>query len=105
MRFLPLVLLASLTASAVDFEKDIKPIFEERCFKCHGEEKQKSDFRLDDRSSILRGGDWGEPGAVPGHPEKSSIIEFISLDPDDDEIMLTIKMDRAYVRLSLSREC
>ncbi|WDE96885.1 PSD1 and planctomycete cytochrome C domain-containing protein [Lentisphaera profundi] len=87
MRFLTLVLLASFSATAVDYEKDIKPIFEENCAKCHGEKKQKSDFRLDDRESILKGGDWGEPGAVPGHPEKSSIIEFISLDPDDDDIM------------------
>jgi hypothetical protein len=87
MKFLPFILMAAASVQAVDFEKDIKPIFDDRCAKCHGEEKQKSDFRLDDRASILKGGDWGEPGAVPGHPEKSSIIEFISLDPDDDEIM------------------
>ena len=71
----------------VDFNADIKPIFDEHCIKCHGEKKQKSDLRLDSRANILKGGDLGEPAASPGHPEKSTIIEFISLDPDDDEIM------------------
>ena len=87
MKFLSTLLFTAISLQAVDFEKDIKPIFDEKCIKCHGPEKQKSDLRLDSRESILKGGDLGEPGAFPGHPEKSTIIEFISLDPDDDEIM------------------
>ena len=79
--------LLIFSAQAVDFEKDIKPIFDERCAKCHGEKKQKSDLRLDLRSSILKGGDLGEPGAVPGHPEKSTIYKLITLDEDHDDIM------------------
>jgi len=70
-----------------DFKKDIEPIFEKNCYKCHGEKKQKSDIRLDLRSSILKGGDLGEPGAVPGHPGKSTIVKLISLDADHDDIM------------------
>lgn len=88
MKLIPyFLLMASTSFAAVDFETQIKPIFDEHCIKCHGPEKQKSDLRLDSRASILKGGDLGEPGAHPGHPEKSTIIEFISLDPDDDEIM------------------
>jgi len=43
------VLLASisLAAAAPDYEKDIKPIFKERCVSCHGSVKQKGDLRLD----------------------------------------------------------
>ena len=54
----------------VDFNTDIKPIFDKHCIKCHGEKKQKSDLRLDSRANILKGGDLGEPAASPGHPEK-----------------------------------
>ena len=79
--------LLSLSIQAVDFKKDIEPIFDEHCAKCHGEKKQKSDLRLDLRSSILKGGDLGEPGAVPGHPEKSTIYKLITLDEDHDDIM------------------
>ena len=43
-------------ASAVDFERDIYPIFEEHCIECHGPDKQKSEFRIDQRSRLLRGG-------------------------------------------------
>ena len=87
MKLVYTLLLVSCTAYAVNFKKDIKPIFEEHCAKCHGEEKQKSEFRLDVRSVILKGGDLGEPGAVPGHPEKSNIIKLISLEEDHDDIM------------------
>ncbi|MDD7986641.1 PSD1 and planctomycete cytochrome C domain-containing protein [Lentisphaera marina] len=88
MKIIPyFLLMASSSFAAVDFDTQIKPIFDKHCIKCHGPEKQKSDLRLDSRESILKGGDLGEPGAHPGHPEKSTIIEFISLDPDDDEIM------------------
>ena len=79
--------LLIFSSQAVDFEKDIKPIFDDRCAKCHGEDKQKSDFRLDLRSSILKGGDLGEPGATPGNPEKSTIYKLINLDEDHDDIM------------------
>ena len=75
------------SSQAVDFEKDIKPIFDDRCAKCHGEKKQKSDLRLDLRSSILKGGDLGEPGAIPGDPENSTIYKLITLEKDHDDIM------------------
>src|SRR5713101_2788720 len=35
------------------FDQDIKPIFEAKCFRCHGPEKPKSHFRLIDRESAL----------------------------------------------------
>ena len=64
MKLIPyFLLMASTSFAAVDFETQIKPIFDEHCIKCHGPEKQKSDLRLDSRASILKGGDLGEPGA------------------------------------------
>ena len=37
----------------VDFEKEIWPIFQKHCVKCHGAEKQKSGFRIDVRELAL----------------------------------------------------
>ena len=69
--------------AAVDFEKDIRPILEENCWHCHGEDEQESGLRLDKRAMMLRGGDYGLPTLVPGHPEKSYLIEVVEhRDPD-----------------------
>src|SRR5262245_47609905 len=62
---------SSLTAEqkkpvqAVDFHRDIKPIFVKHCFACHGPAKSESGLRLDLRSSFFKGGDDG-PIVVKG---------------------------------------
>src|SRR2546430_16228014 len=38
----------------VTYAKDIKPIFEKSCIKCHGSEKQKGKLRLDSLEATLR---------------------------------------------------
>src|SRR6266487_481853 len=61
----------------VDFEKDVKPIFAAQCYKCHGPEKQKSDYRLDIKMSALKGGSIG--GAiVPGDSAKSLLVQYVA---------------------------
>ena len=68
---------------AVDFEKEIQPIFEENCLECHGPDKQKSEFRVDQRAVMLKGGDVGFPAIVPGDPKASYLVEVIDgSDPD-----------------------
>ncbi|MCO8121608.1 PSD1 and planctomycete cytochrome C domain-containing protein [Stieleria sp. TO1_6] len=90
------VLLAITTVSAaetVDFERDIAPIFEERCSYCHGEDEQESGLRLDQRASLLRGGDSGFAAVVPGKPSKSYLLDLVNhaesgmeMPPDDDKL-------------------
>lgn len=65
------------TTFAVDFEKDVQPIFQKHCLACHGPEKQESNLRLDRQASLLRGGDFGEPSIVPGKAESSFLIEVV----------------------------
>src|ERR1043166_5691640 len=43
----------------VTYDKDIKPIFEKSCFKCHGPDKQKSKLRLDSLAAVVKGGENG----------------------------------------------
>ena len=69
--------LLSAVAYAVEYEDDILPILEDHCLKCHGPDKQKAGLRVDQRLSLLRGGDGGFPSLVPGDASKSHLIERI----------------------------
>lgn len=78
-----LLLTCAATASAVDFESQIRPILNDRCVECHGPKKQKSEFRVDQRASMLKGGDSGVAAVVPGQPAKSHLIDVLrTTDPD-----------------------
>ena len=66
----------------VNFTKEIKPIFEASCIKCHGRGKDKGGFRLDSRETFLKGGDSGAV-ALPGKSAESHLIELVQgFDPD-----------------------
>ncbi|MBL9177759.1 MAG: DUF1553 domain-containing protein [Verrucomicrobiaceae bacterium] len=74
--------LAALPASAVDYEKDIKPLLKERCYACHGALKQKAGLRLDTTAAMRKGGDGG--GILSrGHP---LLIERITTTDKDDRM-------------------
>ncbi len=80
--------VAAGSLAAVDiaeqFEKEVRPLFEENCFKCHGPEKQKGGLRLDRKADLLSGGDSGEPAIAPGKSAESQLIARIkSSNPDD----------------------
>lgn len=76
----------AVSAAPVDFEKDIEPIFVERCLDCHGPERQKGQFRLDRLASLLRGGDSGEVAIVPGNPAESFLTKLIKHKEPDLEM-------------------
>ncbi|HRX78829.1 MAG TPA: PSD1 and planctomycete cytochrome C domain-containing protein [Pirellulaceae bacterium] len=80
-------------ADEIDFERDIAPILEERCWYCHGEDEQESNLRLDERPRMLRGGDSGLAAVAPGEPSKSYLIELINhvdedmrMPPDEEKL-------------------
>jgi hypothetical protein len=66
------------------FEKKIRPLLVENCYKCHsaGAEKIKGGFLLDTREGMLKGGDTG-PAIVPGEPEKSLLIKAVRYTDDN----------------------
>ena len=63
--------------TTVDFTRDIQPIFEKNCLRCHGAEKPKSRFSLVSRESALKGGDNGVD-VVPGDSAKSPLIHNVA---------------------------
>ncbi len=67
---------AGSAAKAPDFETDVVPIFQAKCWKCHGEKERKADLDLRSPAAVLKG---GESGAViiPKDPEKSLLFEKV----------------------------
>ncbi|HEV3384289.1 MAG TPA: c-type cytochrome domain-containing protein, partial [Gemmata sp.] len=67
---------------AVDFDRDVKPIFAKQCLSCHGPDKQKQGLRLDRKHDALKGGDSGV-AIVPGKSADSLLFQLVSgLDKD-----------------------
>jgi mono/diheme cytochrome c family protein len=71
------------TKKGVTFEKDIKPIFEKSCAKCHGAEKQKGKLRLDSLEAALKGSENGKV-VEPGKSAKSVLVHNIARLNEDD---------------------
>lgn len=90
-RFIPWIILASVwpnpgqATAAVDFDRDIRPIFQERCFVCHGSDKQRGDLRLDRKSALLQGGGSG-PALVVGKAKESLLVRRIRISMTDEQM-------------------
>jgi hypothetical protein len=66
----------------VTYAKDIKPMLEASCFRCHGEKEKKGGLRLDSLEAVLKGGKEGKV-IEPGKGEKSQLLISVSqLDPE-----------------------
>ncbi len=72
------------TAGIEFFEKKVRPILVESCYKCHSAqaEKVKGGLLLDTRAAVLKGGDTG-PAIVAGDPEKSLLIKAVRYTDED----------------------
>lgn len=64
------------SASAVDFHRDIEPIFKANCYGCHAGSKPQSQLRLDAGVSALRGGLGGKV-ILPGNAEGSRLLQRV----------------------------
>ncbi|MGO4885260.1 MAG: PSD1 and planctomycete cytochrome C domain-containing protein [Bryobacteraceae bacterium] len=76
-----LVACLSLAAGAepVKFNRDIRPIMSDTCFRCHGPDKRArmAGMRLDRREDALKPNPSGAIPIVPGDPDKSAIVQRI----------------------------
>src|SRR5688572_31133140 len=76
------------------FDKDIKPLLENSCLKCHGAEKPKSKYRVDSREAFIKGGDSEEAAVIPGKSEKSPVVHYVADLVEDLEMPPTDKRDK-----------
>lgn len=73
-------------AESVDYNRDIRPILSDNCFRCHGpdEGERQTEWRLDLKESALGLTDSGETAIVPYNSDESAIYQRISA---EDEFM------------------
>jgi hypothetical protein len=66
------------------FQKQVRPVLETTCFKCHSHQanKSKGNLVVDSLASLLKGGESG-PAVVPGQPDKSLLVKAIRHEADD----------------------
>src|SRR5205814_6379908 len=70
--------------SVVDFNTQVKPIFNKKCITCHGGVKRQSGFSLLFRSDALAVNKSGKPAIIPGDPANSEMIRRLNLsDPEE----------------------
>src|SRR5438067_565608 len=70
---------------AVDFVRDVQPIFAKHCVSCHGPDKQRGGLRLDRKADALNGGNSGA-AVVPGMAADSPLLRFVA-GQDKDTVM------------------
>jgi hypothetical protein len=89
LRMSALVLAGPITASAaVDFVKDVQPILETACVRCHNPkgtdyESGKTDVDLSNKAAAFE----VVSTIVPGKPEKSKLYTTTVLPDDHDKLM------------------
>ncbi len=63
----------------VSFERNVRPIFAERCEMCHGQRNPSAQLSVTNVSALVKGGASG-PAIRPGHADGSLLINMVSGD-------------------------
>jgi mono/diheme cytochrome c family protein len=58
------------------FQREIRPLFEAKCLRCHGGRARKADLDLSTPAGVQKGGESG-PVVVPGNPAESPLYEKV----------------------------
>lgn len=75
-----------LPASNSFYARHIYPVLDANCVGCHGDSKVKGGLRVDSYDRLMRGGHDGAV-IISGHPEKSILVERITLPADHKKFM------------------
>src|SRR5437870_2272388 len=94
---IPWVAAADADPANVEFfEKKIRPVLVENCYKCHGNGNKKGKLQLDSRAGMLKGGETG-PVIVPGQPDNSLLIKAIRYTDDQLRMPPKSKLSEANI--------
>jgi hypothetical protein len=63
------------------FEKEVKPLLEKSCWKCHGGQKIRGNLTLTSRAGVLKGGDLG-PAVSLDNPAESRLLKAVNYSGD-----------------------
>ena len=80
MKLLSLLIPALLTAAELSFNRDIRPIFSEQCFQCHGPDpnNRQAGLRLDNEKDAKAALKNGHLSLIPGDAAKSGVFTRIT---------------------------
>jgi hypothetical protein len=77
---------AQLSPEDARLSAEARGVLAHQCTKCHGQQKQKGELRLDTKANAMKGGESGV-AIVPGKPLESALLKRISLPTADDDHM------------------
>jgi mono/diheme cytochrome c family protein len=66
----------AVKAASVSFAKEVLPIFQQNCVKCHGGDKTEASLVLKDYSGVMAGSENG-PVVVPGDASQSEFVKLV----------------------------
>jgi hypothetical protein len=74
--------------SAIDFNRDIRPILSKNCYACHGPDSKgrSTKMRLDKRESAVAKHKSGDAPIVPGKPEASELIRRVRSNDETEQM-------------------
>ncbi len=75
----------------LSYEKDIRPVLEASCLRCHGEERPRGGLRLDSLPAALKGGENGKVIIASKSTESALVIAAAQI---DDETAMPPKRGR-----------
>ena len=82
---IPTSIASAAGEGAIDFEKQIAPLLEDKCLKCHSGQKPKGKYSMVTKESAFADG-----LIVPGDPNKGDFFWLI-ITGDEDDVMPPIK--------------
>lgn len=71
-----IVAVPGLAQHSADFDRDVRPVFDQFCRGCHNESNRSSGLDLTNRRGLLTGGNRG-PAIIPGNPSESLLIQAV----------------------------
>ncbi len=70
----------------ISYFKEIRPIFQQNCQGCHQPAKAQGGYIMTEFAELLKAGETGKPGIVPGKPEQSYLLDEIRVKDGQHEM-------------------
>lgn len=74
----PAKLPPASTKTGLTYEKDIKPLIEASCLKCHSAPRPKSKYSMESLATLIKGGSSDEVAVIPGKSDKSPLVHYVA---------------------------
>ena len=80
--------------AGLTYAKDIQPLVEKSCLKCHSGKRPKSKYVMETLEGIIKGGSSDEAAIIPGKSDKSPFVHYAAELVEEMEMPPTDKRDK-----------